>query len=100
MAMVACGTAPNVALAWTSGLAVARGVVVDDALRSVTDPNVYALGDCAEHRMTLTGRAAAALELAEVLADLLSGRASLVTFTWAAGGLCADIASLCDCSQG
>jgi NAD(P)H-nitrite reductase large subunit len=80
LAIIACGTAPNVALAWTSGLAVARGVVVDDALRSVTDPNVYALGDCAEHRRTLSGRAGAALEQAEVLADRLSGRDPLRTY--------------------
>jgi NAD(P)H-nitrite reductase large subunit len=55
-------------------------VVVDDALRSVTDPNVYALGDCAEHRRTLSGRAGAALEQAEVLADRLSGRDPLRTY--------------------
>jgi assimilatory nitrate reductase electron transfer subunit len=74
LAVLACGTAPNVALAWTSGLAVARGVVVDDALRSVSDPNVYALGSCAEHRRRLSGPSATAREQAEVLADRLSGR--------------------------
>ena len=80
LAVLACGTAPNTALAWTSGLAVARGIVVDDALRSVTDPNVYAIGDCAEHRRTVTGRAATALAQAEVLADRLSGRDETRTY--------------------
>lgn len=80
LAVLACGTAPNVALAWTSGLAVARGVVVDDALRSVSDPNVYALGSCAEHRRRLSGPTATALEQAEVLADRLSGRDPVRTF--------------------
>jgi assimilatory nitrate reductase electron transfer subunit len=84
LAVIACGTAPNVALAWRSGLAVARGVVVDDALRSVSDPNIYALGDCAEHRRTITGRADAALEQAEVLADRLSGRDPHRTYRGAA----------------
>ena len=74
LAVVACGTAPNVALGWRSGLAVARGIVVDDALRSVSDPNVYALGGCAEHRRTLSGTTEVALAQAAVIADRLSGR--------------------------
>jgi NAD(P)H-nitrite reductase large subunit len=80
LAVLACGTAPNVALAWTSGLAVARGVVVDDALRSVSDPAVHALGSCAEHRRRLSGPSATALEQAEVLADRLSERDPARTF--------------------
>jgi assimilatory nitrate reductase electron transfer subunit len=80
LAVLACGTAPNTALAWTSGLAVARGIVVDDALRSVTDPHVHAIGDCAEHRRTVTGRAATAVAQAEVLADRLSGRDETRTY--------------------
>ncbi|NUR62131.1 MAG: FAD-dependent oxidoreductase [Catenulispora sp.] len=80
LAVLTCGTAPNVALAWTAGLAVARGVVVDDALRSVSDPVVYALGGCAEHRRTLSGDSAVAREQADVLADRLSGRDPLRTY--------------------
>ena len=80
LAVLTCGTAPNVALAWTAGLAVARGVVVDDALRSVSDPVVYALGGCAEHRRTLSGQGAVAREQADVLADRLSGRDPLRTY--------------------
>ena len=80
LAVIACGTAPNVSLAWKSGLAVARGIVVDDALRSVSDPNVYALGDCAEHRRQISGRSGAAIEQAEVLADRLSGRDAFRTY--------------------
>jgi NAD(P)H-nitrite reductase large subunit len=95
LAVVACGTAPNVALAWTSGLAVARGVVVDDALRSVTDPNVYAIGDCAEHRRSVAGRAAGAVAQAEVLAGRLSGRDGLRTYVGArASAGCSAAASM------
>lgn len=80
LAVLTCGTAPNVALAWTAGLAVARGVVVDDALRSVSDPAVYALGGCAEHRRTLSGPTDVARLQADVLADRLSGRDPLRTY--------------------
>jgi NAD(P)H-nitrite reductase large subunit len=73
VAVIACGTAPNTALAWTSGLAVARGIVVDDTLRSVSDPHIHALGACAEHRRSLSGRRDMVLAQAEVLAARLSG---------------------------
>lgn len=73
LAVIACGTAPNTALAWTSGLAVARGIVVDDTLRSVSDPHIHALGACAEHRRSLSGRSDTVLAQADVLAARLSG---------------------------
>ena len=73
VAVIACGTAPNTALAWTSGLAVARGIVVDDTLRSVSDPHIHALGACAEHRRSLSGRRETVLAQADVLAARLSG---------------------------
>jgi len=43
----AVGLAPRTALARAAGLAVNRGIVVDRFLRS-SDPDIYALGDCAE----------------------------------------------------
>ncbi|UCE89942.1 MAG: FAD-dependent oxidoreductase [Pseudomonadota bacterium] len=43
----AIGLRPNTALADEADLVVNRGVVVDRHLRS-SDPNIYALGDCAE----------------------------------------------------
>lgn len=43
----AIGLRPNVALAREAGLNVQRGIVVDDAL-ATSNPDIYALGDCAE----------------------------------------------------
>ena len=43
----AVGLAPRTALAEAAGLAVKRGIVVDRFLRS-SDPDIFALGDCAE----------------------------------------------------
>ena len=43
------GIAPRDELAREAGLAVDDGVIVDHQLRSVTDPHVSAVGDCARH---------------------------------------------------
>lgn len=51
---------------------MARGVVVDDVLRT-SDARIYAIGDCARHRGTVSGLVEPAWEQAEVLADLLTG---------------------------
>ncbi|MFI1705047.1 NAD(P)/FAD-dependent oxidoreductase [Streptomyces griseoruber] len=43
------GAVPRGELARDAGLAVDDGVLVDEQLRSVTDPRVSAVGDCARH---------------------------------------------------
>ncbi|MFE3856045.1 NAD(P)/FAD-dependent oxidoreductase [Streptomyces griseorubiginosus] len=43
------GAVPRDELARQAGLAVHDGVLVDEQLRSVTDPRVSAVGDCARH---------------------------------------------------
>ncbi|MFE7903012.1 NAD(P)/FAD-dependent oxidoreductase [Streptomyces sp. NPDC057424] len=43
------GAVPRDELAREAGLAVQDGVVVDEQLRSVSDPRVSAVGDCARH---------------------------------------------------
>jgi assimilatory nitrate reductase electron transfer subunit len=78
LVVLACGVRPNVALARTADLAVERGVLVDDLLRT-SDPNVYALGECAQHRGEVYGLVAPAWEQATVLADVLTGRPATYT---------------------
>ncbi|GAB6856873.1 FAD-dependent oxidoreductase [Microbacterium xylanilyticum] len=46
--VLSCGVAPRVELARSAGLACATGVLVDAALRTWTDPDVFAIGDCAQ----------------------------------------------------
>ncbi|UUS30958.1 MULTISPECIES: NAD(P)/FAD-dependent oxidoreductase [Streptomyces] len=70
--VLACGVRPRTGLAVEAGLDVRRGIVVDDRLRT-SDPYVHAVGDCAEHDGRLYGLAGAALEQADVLADVLTG---------------------------
>jgi nitric oxide reductase FlRd-NAD(+) reductase len=46
-ALASIGLKPNVALAHTAGLDIGRGITVNQYLQT-SDPNIYALGDCAE----------------------------------------------------
>ncbi|MFC7218803.1 NAD(P)/FAD-dependent oxidoreductase [Streptomyces polyrhachis] len=72
LVVLACGVRPRVNLARAAGLTTARGIVVDDELRT-SDPYIHAVGDCAEHRGTLYGLAGPALEQADALARVLAG---------------------------
>ncbi|MFF4560553.1 NAD(P)/FAD-dependent oxidoreductase [Streptomyces sp. NPDC001435] len=74
LVVLACGIHPRAGLAQDAGLAVRKGIVVDDELRT-SDPYIHAIGDCAQHDGTVYGLAAPALEQADVLAELLAGRA-------------------------
>ncbi|MER5864451.1 FAD-dependent oxidoreductase [Kitasatospora sp. NPDC002040] len=71
--VIAVGVRPRTGLAQAAGLAVRRGVLVDDRLRT-EDPHVFALGDCAEHDGTVYGLAGPAFEQADALAQVLTGR--------------------------
>jgi assimilatory nitrate reductase electron transfer subunit len=73
LVVLACGVRPAVGLARAAGLAVDRGVVVDETLRSITDPAIRAIGECAQYGDTVYGLVAPAWEQAAVLADLLTG---------------------------
>lgn len=70
--VLACGIRPDTALATAADLAVRRGVLVDDQLRT-NDQRISAIGDCAQHGDTLTGLVAPAWAQARVLAQVLSG---------------------------
>lgn len=71
LVVLTCGVHPRVGLAQDAGLAVHKGVIVDDELRT-SDPHIRAIGDCAQHAGTVYGLAAPALEQAEALAELLA----------------------------
>jgi assimilatory nitrate reductase electron transfer subunit len=71
LVVLTCGVHPRVGLAQDAGLAVHKGVIVDDELRT-SDPHIRAIGDCAQHAGTVYGLATPALEQAEALAELLA----------------------------
>ena len=56
--VVCTGIRPNIELARQAELAVGRGIRVDDQMRT-SDPDVYAVGECAEHRSPRTPSPAA-----------------------------------------
>jgi nitrite reductase (NADH) large subunit len=71
--VVAVGIRPNAEIAAAAGLSVNRGIIVDDHL--ATDrPDVFAIGECAEHREICYGLIEPANEQAHVLAARLAGR--------------------------
>lgn len=72
--VLACGVHPRVGIAEQAGLAVHKGVVVDDELRT-SDPHIRAIGDCAQHDGQVYGLATPALEQADVLAELIANEA-------------------------
>jgi nitrite reductase (NADH) large subunit len=76
MVVLACGIVPNAELARDCGLEVERAVLVDDCMRSVSEPAIYAVGECVQHRGVVYGLVAPLWEQARVLAEHLTGRAS------------------------
>jgi len=71
----AAGIRPNVTLAKDAGIPVDRGIVVDDSLQTGA-PDIFALGECAEHRGICYGLVEPAYEQAGVLARHLAGGAA------------------------
>jgi nitrite reductase (NADH) large subunit len=74
----AAGIRPNTVLAQEAGIAVNRGIMVDDCLQT-SAPDIYALGECAEHRDVCYGLVEPAYEQARVLARRLAGRTASYT---------------------
>lgn len=72
LVVMAVGIRPNAALAKDAGIAVNRGIVVDAGMRS-NDPDIYALGECAEVNGMVYGLVAPLYEMARVAASQLAG---------------------------
>ncbi len=72
LVVMAVGIRPDTRLAERMRLHVNRGIVVTDTLQTVTDPRIYAVGECAAHRGVAYGLVAPLFEQAQVLADHLA----------------------------
>ncbi|TGT90971.1 MULTISPECIES: nitrite reductase large subunit NirB [unclassified Mesorhizobium] len=72
LVVMAVGIRPNAALAKDAGVAVNRGIVVDAGMRS-NDPDIFALGECAEVGGMVYGLVAPLYEMARVAAHQLAG---------------------------
>lgn len=73
--IVCTGVRANIQLPAAIGLKVGRGVTVDDELRS-SDPDIYAVGECAEHRGTVYGLVGPGIEQAQAAAASIAGTPS------------------------
>jgi nitrite reductase (NADH) large subunit len=74
MIVISAGIRPNAQLARDTGLTVERGVVVNDFMACVNDPDVFAVGECAQHNGTVYGLVAPLWEQTAALADRLTRR--------------------------
>ncbi len=72
LVVMAVGIRPNSALAESAGLHCKHGIVVTDTLQTVTDPRIYAIGECAAHRGVAYGLVAPLFEQARVCANHLA----------------------------
>jgi nitrite reductase (NADH) large subunit len=72
LVVMAVGIRPNTALAEKMHLHCERGIVVSDTLQTVTDPRIYAVGECASHRGIAYGLVAPLFEQGKVLANHLA----------------------------
>ena len=67
----AAGIISNNELAIDAGIGIGKGIRVDDHLQT-NDPNIYAIGECAEHDCKMYGLVAPGFEQASVLARHLN----------------------------
>jgi len=72
MVVIAVGIRPNVELARAAGLNVNRGIVVNDYMET-SDPAIFAVGECVEHRGVVYGLVAPLYEQGKVLASTITG---------------------------
>jgi nitrite reductase (NADH) large subunit len=73
MVVISAGIRANWEIAAGCGLPVERGIVVDDQMRT-DDRDIYAVGECAQHRGQMYGLVAPLWEQAKVLADHITGK--------------------------
>ena len=72
LVVMAIGIRPNIDLARQCGLDINRGIAVYDDMRT-SDPDIFGVGECVEHRGKTYGLVAPLYEMAKVCADHLAG---------------------------
>jgi nitrite reductase (NADH) large subunit len=70
--VVAAGIRPNTELGRKAGLQVNRGIVVNDYMET-SNPDIFAVGECVEHRGICYGLVAPLIEQGKVLAATITG---------------------------
>ncbi|EUJ21278.1 nitrite reductase large subunit [Listeria grandensis FSL F6-0971] len=70
LVVMAIGIKPEIELAQQANLPTGRGILVDDSM-TTADPDIFAVGECAEHNGIAYGLVAPLYEQGKVLADRL-----------------------------
>ncbi|MFB3159974.1 nitrite reductase large subunit NirB [Neobacillus sp. 179-J 1A1 HS] len=70
--VMAAGVRPNVQLAQNSGIETNRAILVNDFMET-SEPNIYAVGECVEHRGVVYGLVQPLYEQGKVLAKRICG---------------------------
>jgi len=71
LVVMAVGIRPNTELAESAGIYCERGVVINDTMQTY-DPNIYAVGECVQHRKETYGLVAPLFDMAKVCANHLA----------------------------
>jgi nitrite reductase (NADH) large subunit len=71
MVVISAGIRPITEIATASGLTVERGIVCDDQLRT-SDPDIFAVGECVQHRGVIYGLVEPIWDQARTIADVLT----------------------------
>ncbi|MGE0681702.1 MAG: nitrite reductase large subunit NirB [Candidatus Binatia bacterium] len=71
MVVVSTGIRPICEIAKDSGLTVERGIVCDDQMRT-NDPDIFAVGECVQHRGVIYGLVDPIWDQAATLADVIT----------------------------
>ena len=79
MVIISTGIRPNVDLARHAGIIVDRGITVQDDL-SCSEPDVYAVGECTQHRNRTYGLVAPIWDQVQCLAERLMNEQSQVIY--------------------
>ncbi len=72
LVVMAVGIRPSISLAQKAGIDCNRGVVVNDHLQT-SDPDIFAVGECAEHRGQVYGLVSPLYEMGRALAGFMAG---------------------------
>ena len=81
MLVISAGIRPNIDPARMAGLNIRRGILVNDDLSCRNDRDIYAIGECAEHRNKTYGLVAPLWDQARTLAERLTVEKSTATYT-------------------
>src|SRR6185295_1262353 len=73
MVVVSAGIRPITDVAAASGLTVDKAIVCDDQMRT-SDPEIFSVGECVQHRGKIYGLVDPIWEQCNVLADVLTGK--------------------------